>query len=124
MKRCPQCNRVETDNALVYCRVDGAALLSEHTAVASEAGTAQFARDPTEDNTSLLPHNTQINVARTTGPTTVLPAASIPPTKALGGSASRKGVLLAVAVVLVLVIGIVGIFIARNLNAVKNDQGF
>ena len=123
MKRCPQCNRVETDNALVYCRVDGAALLSEHTAVASEAGTAQFARDATEVNTSLLPHNTQINVARTTGPTTVLPAASIPPTKALGGSASRKGVLLAVAVVLVLVIGIGGFFIARKLNAVKNDQG-
>ena len=22
MKRCPQCNRVETDNALVFCRVD------------------------------------------------------------------------------------------------------
>src|SRR5262245_33767177 len=26
MKRCPQCNRVETDEALKFCRVDGAAL--------------------------------------------------------------------------------------------------
>jgi hypothetical protein len=27
MKRCPQGNRVETDEALKFCRVDGAALL-------------------------------------------------------------------------------------------------
>ena len=26
MKRCPQCNRVETDEALKFCRVDGATL--------------------------------------------------------------------------------------------------
>ena len=26
MKRCPTCNRVEADNNLVFCRVDGAAL--------------------------------------------------------------------------------------------------
>ncbi len=29
MKRCPQCNRVETDDALGYCRVDGTALTSD-----------------------------------------------------------------------------------------------
>jgi len=27
MKRCPQCNRVETDDALAFCRVDGARLI-------------------------------------------------------------------------------------------------
>ena len=26
MKRCPQCNRVETDEALKFCRIDGATL--------------------------------------------------------------------------------------------------
>jgi len=29
MKRCPQCNRVEADDALAFCRVDGAALVSD-----------------------------------------------------------------------------------------------
>lgn len=29
MKRCPQCNRVETDDALTFCRVDGTPLIRE-----------------------------------------------------------------------------------------------
>jgi TolB-like protein/tetratricopeptide (TPR) repeat protein len=29
MKRCPACNRVETDDALVFCRVDGTLLVSD-----------------------------------------------------------------------------------------------
>ena len=29
MKRCPQCHRVETDDALAYCRVDGALLIDK-----------------------------------------------------------------------------------------------
>jgi len=28
MKRCPQCNRVETDEALKFCRVDGTPLVA------------------------------------------------------------------------------------------------
>lgn len=31
MKRCPQCNRVETDDALAFCRVDGTALVSDES---------------------------------------------------------------------------------------------
>jgi len=27
MKRCPQCHRVETDDALVFCRTDGTRLI-------------------------------------------------------------------------------------------------
>ena len=30
MKRCPQCNRVEADATLVFCRTDGAPLVSNH----------------------------------------------------------------------------------------------
>ncbi|MGQ0763408.1 MAG: hypothetical protein ACT4OT_15535 [Acidobacteriota bacterium] len=41
MKRCPQCNRVETDEALKFCRVDGATLVIESSAL-GEAGTAQL----------------------------------------------------------------------------------
>ena len=31
MKRCPQCNRVESDEAVKFCRVDGAVLVSDST---------------------------------------------------------------------------------------------
>ena len=122
MKRCPQCNRVETDDALVYCRVDGAALVRESSPLASEAGTAQLAEDANEVNTSILPHNTEVNVSRTTGPTTVLTGASASPTNALVGSRSSKRVLLGIVAVLVVAAAIGGFFIARKLNAAKNDQ--
>jgi hypothetical protein len=35
MKRCPQCNRVETDAALKFCRVDGATLMTDSSAIES-----------------------------------------------------------------------------------------
>ena len=75
MKRCPQCNRVETDKALVFCRVDGAALISDSGSVSSEVGTAKSGSPPiaSEVETSILPqHSTQADVGRATGPTTVL----------------------------------------------------
>jgi TolB-like protein/Tfp pilus assembly protein PilF len=76
MKRCPQCNRVETDDALVFCRADGTALVSDSSALGSEAGTAQLgpASTATEIKTSLLPHTTEAVISRGTAPTTVLPA--------------------------------------------------
>ncbi|HEX6729457.1 MAG TPA: tetratricopeptide repeat protein [Pyrinomonadaceae bacterium] len=80
MKRCAQCNRVETDDALVFCRTDGTALVSEPVPVPSEAGTAKFGSAATEIATSILPNATRANVSRSTGPTTVL----IPPTTSTG----------------------------------------
>jgi hypothetical protein len=76
MKRCPQCNRFETDEALKFCRVDGATLVVDSSSLDPEAGTAQLgsARDASEVHTSILPHQTQDNVNRVTGPTTALPA--------------------------------------------------
>jgi hypothetical protein len=41
MKRCPQCNRVETDEALKFCRVDGETLVSDSGAISGEVGTAK-----------------------------------------------------------------------------------
>jgi len=70
MKRCSQCNRVEADDTLAFCRADGVALVSESLPVSSEAGTATFGSAATEIETSILPH-----VSRSTGPTTVLPPA-------------------------------------------------
>src|SRR5262245_2885311 len=55
MKRCPQCNRVESDEALKFCRVDGAPLVPESSALGDEAGTAQLGSDPSEVHTSIFP---------------------------------------------------------------------
>src|SRR5689334_19248051 len=59
MKRCPQCNRVEADEALSFCRVDGTSLVE----------------DSLENATSILPHTTDAATPRTSGPTTVLATA-------------------------------------------------
>ena len=75
MKHCPQCNRVENDDALVFCRVDGALLVVNSSELGGEAGTAKLAAQSglTEIETSLLPHQTNSGVSPGTGPTTVLP---------------------------------------------------
>lgn len=39
MKRCPQCNRVEPDDTLAFCRADGTALISDSGPVGADAGT-------------------------------------------------------------------------------------
>ncbi|HEX6730951.1 MAG TPA: hypothetical protein VF074_13095, partial [Pyrinomonadaceae bacterium] len=74
MKRCPQCDRVETDNKLSFCRVDGATLIRDSGSVA-EAGTIMFdsATLPSEIHTSILPNATTDQVFhRATAPTVVL----------------------------------------------------
>lgn len=59
MKRCPQCNHLEADDTLAFCRADGSPL-------AEAAG---------EVETSLLPNAvTNSSSVRSTGPTTVLPS--------------------------------------------------
>ncbi|MGI8836054.1 MAG: hypothetical protein ACR2H4_05385 [Pyrinomonadaceae bacterium] len=92
MKRCPQCNRAEADDALVFCRTDGAALVrqeavgSRQTAgdvqpsVGARVGTAQFELlDASEVHTSILPHNTDASFNRVTGAT--FAGTSLPATK-------------------------------------------
>jgi TolB-like protein/Tfp pilus assembly protein PilF len=75
MKRCPQCNRVETDDALVFCRVDGTALISDLGSITGDAGTAKFGSGAVsrEIETSILPHVTDASMSSPTAPTTVLP---------------------------------------------------
>ena len=75
MKRCPACKRIEPDDALVFCRADGTALVSESGSVSADAGTAKFGSAPaaSEVKTSVLPqHATDAGVNRPTGSTTVL----------------------------------------------------
>src|ERR1043166_8728844 len=80
MKRCPQCNRVETDEALKFCRLDGATLVGVSSPLDSEAGTIQLASSSAEIATNELANGTAANINRATSPTTVLPAQPSPTT--------------------------------------------
>ena len=75
MKRCPKCNRVETDDALAFCRADGEALISD--SIRANAGTPKFESGQSlgEIETSLLPHTIDANMSRATVGTGVLPPA-------------------------------------------------
>ena len=76
MKRCPTCNRLETDDALVFCRADGAALVRDSAPSGSEAGTAKLNSSSLagEISTGILPGTTDAVINQGTGPTTVLQA--------------------------------------------------
>lgn len=107
MKRCLQGNRVETDEALRFCRADGATLVSESSSSGSEAGTAWLGStsQSNEIETSILPHKTDAGISRATGPTTALPAQTPAPTGALAKPKTRKTILVAAAALLTLIIG-------------------
>src|SRR5207248_248790 len=93
MKHCPTCHRVENDETLKFCRVDGATLVSDSFLFTAEGETAQLgsASAANEIATSILPHATDANINRATAPTTVLPAQSAPlPTKSLPRSGPGK----------------------------------
>ncbi|HJX93487.1 MAG TPA: tetratricopeptide repeat protein [Pyrinomonadaceae bacterium] len=66
MKRCPHCHRVESDDALIFCRVDGTPLVNE--AAASLKGSTPVA---SEVETSILRHDTDA-ASQPTAATTVL----------------------------------------------------
>ena len=73
MKRCPTCNRVESDDALVFCP-DGTALISDSGPVSADAGTMKFGSAPVsgEIETSVLPPtSTTPEINRPTAPTTI-----------------------------------------------------
>ena len=78
MKRCPQCNRVETDDTFTFCRTDGTPLVRESGAVSEGAGTLRFGSAPIagESETRTLPllagAATDEVQNRTTAPTTML----------------------------------------------------
>ena len=125
MKRCPQCNRVETDETLKFCRVDGVTLVSDSSAFSSEAGTAQFGTAPSvsELHTSILPHNTNATANRATGPTTALPSGdSTTASRRLFQTGQRKILIAATASMLVIVIAVAGYFIAGKSISSRKDR--
>src|SRR5258705_9642525 len=75
LKRCPTCNRLENDDALVFCRADGAALVRDSAPSGSEAGTAKLNSSSLAGEISTgIPGTTDAVINPGTGPTTVLQA--------------------------------------------------
>src|SRR5947209_17501942 len=121
MKRCPQCNRVENDDALTFCRADGTPLVSDSSAVSAEAGTARFSSAPvaSETETNILPQTiTDADRSRATTPTTVLNAQRAPGrTRELSKPKRRKAVV-TIAVVIAGALSIAAYFyLSRKNNA-------
>jgi len=117
MKRCPQCNRVETDDALTFCRTDGTPLMRESGSVTTLGSTGNLEDGPVanEIETSILPHRTDADMNRPTAPTTVLPAAQAPGSTRALSKPKRRGFMIAVAAVIALGIVVAGYFyFARN----------
>jgi TolB-like protein len=125
MKRCPQCNRVESDESLKFCRVDGVTLVTDSLASGNEAGTAQLgtAGNDLEVHTSLLPHNTAAKVNRTTGPTTALPPQSVTAgTNQLLKARRPRVVIAAIASIIVAAVVICGYLVATRFIATRRDK--
>ena len=114
MKRCPQCNRRETNDAVVFCRIDGASLVTDSSSVSGDDATVRFGSSPTatEADKSVLPHHaTDARVGRPTGPTTVLDRQqAIGGTRALSKSARTKAVVLTCAAVFIAVVAVSAYF--------------
>src|SRR5215831_10026949 len=106
MKRCPKCNRVENDEALKFCRVDGATLVIDSSSFSGEAGTAQLGASPdaSEVHTSILPHRTDANINRATASSTVLPAPAAPSVTRKLSKPKRLTIVVSVLVIAIIVI--------------------
>jgi len=113
MKRCPQCNRVEPDDTLAFCRADGAALINVSGSLSKDLDTAKFGSGAvsSETETSLLPHSSITpDISRNTGPTTALPAAQFPGTTRDLIKPKPRGFVLAAILIALAVISTAGYF--------------
>lgn len=115
MKRCPQCHRVETDEALRFCRADGATLIVESSDVSDETRTGQIGDDPSEVHTSILPHKSQANLNSATGPTTALGSQKNPALIAAQAKPISRGPLVIVVAIAILV-GLIAIAVNSYLS--------
>jgi TolB-like protein/Tfp pilus assembly protein PilF len=123
MKRCPQCNRVESDDSLVFCRVDGTALLINSSEFSGESGTAKLTElsGPTEIETNILPHLTNPSVNRGTGPTTVLPR-PLPATTGALAKPKRRRTAIVIAVTITALVAALGTVLVNSYLAKKSTK--
>jgi TolB-like protein/Tfp pilus assembly protein PilF len=124
MKRCPQCNHIEHDEALKFCRVDGTTLVSNSSGLGGEAGTAQIAADASEVHTSILPDTTGANINRATAPTTLLDRQqTISRTSGLSMSKRRRVWVLSIGVIVVIALaGSIYLYLSRAKNTASKNS--
>jgi len=125
MKRCPQCYRVESDEALKFCRVDGAPLVND--SLDDEAGTVKLGSGniASETATGVLPQTTDANMNRATAATTVLPAQlTSNTTSELTKPTQRRNTIIVAVVVLAAIVTVTVFFVAsyRARNSVTAIQ--
>jgi TolB-like protein len=118
MKRCPQCNRVESDEALSFCRIDGAPLVNDFSSFDDEAGTVRLDPKSTEASTTILRQTTNAAAPRCTGPTTVLSAQPTATTGPIGNSKSsgKKIGIVVLVTAMVAAISAVVVYSIRSKN--------
>ena len=115
MKRCPQCNRVESDEALSFCRIDGAPLVS-HTLSGDDADTTRLNSASTESATSIFPHATDATTP--SAQTTVL--ATPAPSMASPTNARQRS--LAIAVIMITVLAGLSVVVYSHFSKKANTS--
>jgi TolB-like protein/Tfp pilus assembly protein PilF len=114
MKRCPQCHRVEADDALAFCRVDGTPLVRDGSA-AEGAGTLKFSPSQGADTTETRILPTDEGLSRPTAATTTLGGQQHSGgTRELSKPKSRRGVVLVVAALAVVAVAAAAIYFSRK----------
>lgn len=110
MKRCPQCNRVDADDTLTFCRVDGTPLVRQYGASGEETGTLRFGSAPIsgESETPIPP--TREDITRTIAPTTVLDERRVSRDTGSGKLKFRGRVVLAAVAIVALALGSAGYY--------------
>jgi hypothetical protein len=98
---------VESDDALVFCRVDGTALADDAGSISSELGPSKL---PSEIKTSILSHRTDAEMSRLTASTTVLPAAQTLGATRQFSKPKRLGVLISLGALVAIVIAVAAYF--------------
>lgn len=100
MKRCPQCNRVDSDDTLAFCRVDGVPLVREGGSATDGAGTLRFGSTPATGDTETRPLPTGETPGRPTALTAVLDARRVSGgVRELSKPKSRRALVIAVAAI-------------------------
>lgn len=111
MKRCPQCHRVETDEALKFCRVDGAELISDSGSIGDQNTTSS------ELATQVLPRDTGST------PATTYSLDSTPRSAPLATSRNRRKIIGIIAAIFgVLILGAVIIAVSSAYIAYRHAR--
>lgn len=123
MKRCPTCNRVENDDALTFCRVDGTPLLRESGASGEDAGTTRLSPAQGADTTETRILATGETLNKATTQTALLDAQrAADGTQQLSQTKSRKVSAIVVVALFVIVAASAYFYLSRGKSsAVKNS---